>query len=88
MEHIDKIVDFFTGFFKDANGKSSRKAIALYVCLFFIGDVVLKEKTPDLYVLCLLALVTLFCLGAITKEKVGEIMNNITKKKLGNADPK
>jgi hypothetical protein len=77
MKHIK----WFAGFFEDQTGKASRKAAALYICLFMLGDIVMKEKTPDLYVLILLGVVALFCLGAITREKVGEIMDKMPTEK-------
>ena len=78
---MKKFIGWFGGFWEDANGKASRKSIALYTCLFFLGDIVMKEKTPDLYVLVLLALITLFTLGAITREQVGKVIEKSQEKK-------
>jgi len=76
-----KIITWFAGFFEDQNGKSSRKAATLYDCLFFLGYIIIEDKTPDIYVLAAIVIVILFCLGAITREGVENIVSNLPTKK-------
>lgn len=85
MKRIDKIVGFFAGFFTDKNGKPSRKAATLYICLFFFYTIIIggggKELNVNtLTILGVLLVIILYCLNAITKEQVGNLTDKIIDK--------
>lgn len=66
-----QLIKWFAGFFQDQKGEASRKAIALYICLYYFKimiDASLEGKTIDKTVLFYLLGIILFCLGAITAE--------------------
>ena len=73
--------EWLGGFFEDASGKASRKAATLYACLAFLGVIVIKGIKPDELVLAALVVIILFCLGAITREQVGKIIDKSQDKK-------
>ena len=66
-----KLIKWFAGFFQDQKGDASRKAIALYVCLWFFYKMIVGSMNGgkiDETVLLYLLFIILFCLGAITAE--------------------
>lgn len=61
----------FAGFVSDQGGNGSRKAMAMYICLYFLFLMVngsLEGKTVDPYLMGSILIIILFCLGAITAE--------------------
>lgn len=65
------LINWVAGFFEDQEGNSSRKAVALYVALYYLKIIIvgnLDGKSVDETVLIAVVAVILFCIGAITAE--------------------
>lgn len=61
----------FAGFVSDQDGNGSRKAMAMYICMYFLFLMVngsLDGKVIDPYLMGSILVIILFCLGAITAE--------------------
>lgn len=80
MSFWKNLENTFLGFFQDSNGKGSRKATTLYACLAFLGIVVIGEKSVSYEILGTLVIIILWCLGAITREHVGKLLDTKTPK--------
>lgn len=78
MTFWEKLENTFFGFFQDTNGKGSRKALTLYSCLTFLGIVAVGEKNVSYEILGTLVIIILWCLGAITREHVGKLLDSKT----------
>lgn len=66
-----KLIKWFAGFLQDQKGAASRKAIVLYVCLYYfyiLIDGSLNGKLINETLLLYLTAIILFCIGAITAE--------------------
>lgn len=84
MKTIESVVKWFAGFFQDQKGIASRKALALYVCLYYLKILIagsMEGKTVNETILLYLLLIILFCLGAITLEFFKENASIISSSK-------
>ena len=66
-----KLINWVAGFFEDQQGNSSRKAVALYVALYYLKVIIegnLNGGKVDETVLLAVVSVILFSIGAITAE--------------------
>lgn len=66
-----KFFSFLTGFFQDQRGNSSRKALTLYIFVFFFGMEVnanINGVKIDTEILFATVGVILFSIGAVTAE--------------------
>lgn len=71
MKVLKVLYGFFSGFFQDQKGNSSRKAAALFICLYFTNKLINKVDADDesfKYVWFGMVGIILFVLGAITSE--------------------
>ena len=78
-----KLIKWFAGFFQDQKQQASRKAAALYIVLFYFYVIIqgnLDGKKVDESVLMWVAIIILFCLGAITAEFLTENKDLFSKK--------
>lgn len=77
--YLNVIFAFFTGFFTDKQGKSSRKAVTLFFCLFLLYTMIISGKVDvDYYgILGAILIIILFCLGAISREQVGKLADKV-----------
>jgi len=65
------LIKWLAGFFQDQKGEASRKAITLYICLWYFYKLMvgsMEGKTVNETVLLYLFLIILFCIGAIAAE--------------------
>lgn len=84
---MKKLFVWFAGLLEDQNGRASRKAATLYICLFFQWLMINSSLQSgavkvDQNILFLNGFIILFCLGAITAEflmKMYELRDEKTK---------
>jgi len=80
---MKNIFIWFAGFFEDQIGSASSKRAVLYIFCFFMFLIVkgnLDGKTIDFNILCIVAGIIAFCIGAITTEFVAMFYKKPTDK--------
>jgi hypothetical protein len=76
---MQKLINWFAGFFEDRDNNASSKRLSLYVCLFLLFKMVdgsLEGKTINETLLYVIGGIVLFDIGAITSEFLNKFADN------------